>query len=70
MLRAKDLVKQILTFSRQMETRRPGKNPSHHQGGFEAPEVFVPSTITITEHIDTASGTVFADSTQIHQVII
>jgi PAS domain S-box-containing protein len=69
--RAKDLVKQILTFSRQMETERTPIKP--HLIIKEALKLLrssIPSTITITERIDTSAGTVFADSTQIHQVIM
>ncbi len=69
--RAKDLVKQILTFSRQMETqRKPVKIHLIMKEALKLLRSSIPSTITITEQIDAASGTVFADSTQIHQVIM
>ncbi len=70
-LRAKDLVKQILTFSRQ--------------GGFELipmslqPVVkealkfirsTIPTTIEIKEDISSTCGSVRADATQIHQIIM
>jgi PAS domain S-box-containing protein len=69
--RAKDLVKQILTFSRQMETeRRPVKAHLIIKEALKLLRSSIPSTITITESIDPSSGTVFADPTQIHQVIM
>jgi nitrogen-specific signal transduction histidine kinase len=69
--RAKDLVKQILTFSRQMETeRKPVKIHLIIKEALKLLRSSIPSTITITERIDTSAGTVFADSTQIHQVIM
>jgi PAS domain S-box-containing protein len=70
-LRARDLVKQILTFSRQ--------------GGFELitmrlqPIVkealkfirsTIPTTITIKEDISSTCGSVKADATQIHQILM
>ena len=69
--RAKDLVKQILTFSRQMETeRRPVKVHLIIKEALKLLRSSIPSTITITERTDPSSGTVFADPTQIHQVIM
>jgi PAS domain S-box-containing protein len=69
--RARDLVKQILTFSRQMETeRKPVRIHLIIKEALKLLRSSIPSTITITEHIDTSAGTVFADSTQIHQVIM
>ncbi|MCB2181551.1 MAG: transporter substrate-binding domain-containing protein [Desulfobulbaceae bacterium] len=68
--RASELVKQILTFSRK----------SKHQLRPLSPHIFIkeslkmlrsslPSTITIEEDIDTASGTILADPTQLHQIL-
>ncbi len=69
--RAKDLIKQILTFSRQSE-------PVHQPIEFRAliAEVLglmkatLPSTIEIREHFAHVSGQIWADPTQIHQVLI
>ena len=69
--RAKDLVKQILTFSRSIET-----NPKPliiHVIIKEAVKLLrstLPSTITIEEQIDSDCGYVTADPTKIHQIIM
>ncbi len=69
--RAKDLVNQILTFSRQREQeRRP------IQIGFIVKEVLkmlrasLPATIEIRKNVDSGLGTVLSDPTQIHQVLM
>ena len=70
-LRARDLVRQILTFSRQVEGER--KPVQVHLIVKEALKLLrssIPSTIKIREDIDTKSGMVIADPTQIHQVIM
>ncbi len=69
--RATDLVKQILTFSRQNE---------HEKRAIEVYRVFnealrlirasIPSTIEIRHDIDETSGTVMADPTQMHQILM
>jgi signal transduction histidine kinase/CheY-like chemotaxis protein len=70
-LRAKDLVKQILTFSRQMEVE---KKPSNLKDIIE--EVLnlvrasLPKNIEIVADLDQPCGTVMVDTTQIHQVIM
>jgi len=69
--RAKDLVQQILTFSRHVESER--KPVQIHLIIKEALKLLrssLPSTIEIVQKIDTSSGAVLADSTQIHQVIM
>ena len=69
--RATDLVRQILTFSRQVETvRRPVKVHLIAKEVLKLLRSSIPSTITLREHIDSSSGAVFADATQIHQVIM
>lgn len=69
--RAKELVQQILTFSRQIEQER---KPLHlHLIVKEAVQLLrptIPSTIDIRQRIDSTSAPVMADATQIHQVII
>ena len=69
--RAKDLVKQILTFSRQTEQKRMPL-----QIHFIVKEVLkllrasLPTTIEIRQNIDTRDGVVLADPTEIHQVVM
>ncbi|HBD08588.1 MAG TPA: hypothetical protein DCZ69_10020, partial [Syntrophobacteraceae bacterium] len=69
--RAKDLVKQILAFSRQGEE---GLKPI--QIGYSVKEVLrfmrasLPSTIEIRQRIDPDLGLVLADDVQIHQVVM
>ncbi|MFH1489870.1 MAG: ATP-binding protein, partial [Pseudomonadota bacterium] len=72
-LRAKELVSQILAFSRQT---KPGKSPVIvHQIVKEALKLLrasLPSTIKITQKIATRPGrdTIMADPTQIHQILM
>ncbi|MDD4392487.1 MAG: PAS domain S-box protein [Desulfobacterales bacterium] len=69
--RARDLVKQILSFSRQTDHER---NPVQvHLIVKEALKLLrasIPTTIEIRRNIDPACGYVLADPTQIHQVIM
>ena len=71
--RATKLVKQILTFSRKDEQERQ-KEPI--QISLIIKEVLgmlrssLPKTIKICRKIQSESGTVLADSTQIHQVLV
>ncbi len=69
--RAKELVSQILTFSRQSEHEK--KPVKLHQIVEEASELIraaMPSTIEIRRNINSESGVVMADPTKIHQVIM
>ena len=69
--RAKDLVKHILTFSRQVEQQR--KPIQLHIVVREALTMLratLPSTIEIRQSLTPVSGTVLADATQIHQVLM
>ena len=69
--RAKDLVQQILAFSRQAEyERRPIQ--IHHivKEALKLLRASIPTTIEIRQDIETASGVVHADPTQIHQVMM
>ncbi len=69
--RARDLVKQILTFSRQVETEyRPVKVQIIAKEALKLLRSSIPSTITITEHIQPDAHPVLADPTQIHQIIM
>lgn len=69
--RAKELVRQILTFSRQTEHE---KQPVHL--ALIVKEVIkflrasLPSTLKIIEHIEQKDMIVFADATQMHQILM
>lgn len=70
-LRAKDLVKQILTFSRQHEDElKPVRLQSILKESVKFLGSSIPKTIEIRTDIDPHCGLVFADSTQIHQIIM
>ena len=69
--RARDLVKQILTFSRQAETEPIPLQP--HLIVKEAVKLMrstIPTTIDIQQHVFSDTGMILADPTQIHQVIM
>ncbi|MDX2415633.1 MAG: ATP-binding protein [Bacteroidales bacterium] len=70
-LRGKDLVQQILTFSRQVDF---DKKPLHlHlviKEVLNLVKASFPSNIEIKQDLDENCGTVMADSTQMHQVIM
>lgn len=69
--RAKDLAKQILTFSRQTEREhRPTQLQRVAKEVLKLLRASIPTTIHIMECIDRTSGTVLADATQLHQVIM
>jgi len=69
--RAKDLVKQILTFSRQVDVKQ--RPLAVHLIVREVVRLLrsaIPSTILIEQDIDLDSGSVLADPTEIHQVVM
>ncbi|MHC1729101.1 MAG: PAS domain S-box protein [Syntrophobacteraceae bacterium] len=71
--RAKDLVKQILTFSRKTEQeRRPVQISSIVEETHQMLRATLPSTIEISRKIDenATNNTAMADPTQIHQVLM
>ncbi len=69
--RARDLVKQILSFSRREEPkRRPVALQSLLEETRNLLRASLPSTIEIRDDIDPACGSVLADSAQIHQVLM
>jgi two-component system cell cycle sensor histidine kinase/response regulator CckA len=69
--RAKDLVRQILTFSRQIEKERKPLNVQVLiKEALRLLRLSIPSTIKISQHIDNSCDRVFADPAQIHQVIV
>ncbi len=69
--RAKQLVKQILTFSRQGEEDfSPIEIQPIVKEALKLLRSSLPSTIEMQEHIDLECRPVLADSTQIHQVLL
>jgi signal transduction histidine kinase/ActR/RegA family two-component response regulator len=69
--RAKEVVKQILTFSRQSEqNRRPLKIDPIVKDSIKMLKASLPSTIQIQQYIDPAAGIIEADATEIHQIIM
>jgi PAS domain S-box-containing protein len=69
--RAKDLVHQILAFSRQSEQeRQPVLIHLIVKEALKLLRASLPSTIEIRQNIKTDLGTVMADPTQIHQVMM
>ncbi len=70
-LRAKDLIQQILAFSRQAPQERKPLQP--HLVIKEALKLLrasLPATIEIREEIDTDCGAILADPTQLHQIVM
>ena len=68
--RAKDLVKQILTFSRKNDQVKNAIEP--HLVVLEALNMLrstLPASVTMEEVIQTDCGTVFANATNLHQVV-
>ena len=69
--RARDLVKQILTFSRQTDKDlKPLKISLIIKEAVKLLRASIPSTIQIQENIAPDSGMVLADVTHIHQIIM
>ncbi|MFH2123755.1 MAG: PAS domain S-box protein [Pseudomonadota bacterium] len=69
--RAAELVKQILTFSRKSEQQRHPFQP--HLIVREALKMLrstLPSTIIIEEYIDQECGSILADPTSVHQIVV
>ena len=69
--RAKELVQQILTFSRQNgRERKPIRVAAIIREALKLLRASIPKTIDIRAQIDDAEGWVMGDPTQIHQVIM
>ncbi|MCK4542738.1 MAG: PAS domain S-box protein [Spirochaetales bacterium] len=69
--RAGDLVKQILTFSRQKDHEmKPLKVHLVINEALKLIKSSLPSTIEITQNIKSDCGLVYADPTQIHQIVM
>jgi len=70
-VRGKDLVQQILTFSRQVDfDKKPLKLDEVVTEVLKLIRASFPSNIEIRQELDRHSGTVLADSTQMHQIIM
>jgi PAS domain S-box-containing protein len=70
-LRAKDLVKQILTFSHQAEQEKiPLKISPIVKEALKLLRASLPSTIEIRQNIEVKDSVVLADPTQIHQILM
>jgi signal transduction histidine kinase len=69
--RAKDLVKQILAFSRQTEEERmPVRVTLVAKEAVKFLRATIPTTIEIQNRIDEKSGAVLANSVELHQIIM
>ena len=69
--RGKDLVKQILTFSREVDVEKKSINlNSLVREVLKLIRASFPSFIEIRQDLDTNCGTVLADATQMHQIIM
>jgi len=69
--RARDLVKQILTFSRQSEQeKKPLQVVSVIEDVLKFLRASLPSTIEIRESLNSPSGTILADASQIDQLML
>ena len=69
--RAKDLVKQILAFSRQVEDQKIPIQPAGIvKEAITLLRSSLPTTITIQQNIDPEAGMVLGDPTQVHQIVM
>lgn len=69
--KARDLVKQILTFSRQMDQEiGPIAVQTVLKETIKLSKSVIPKSISIKDDIDPDCGSVLADSTQVHQMIM
>ena len=69
--RARDLVQQILTFSRQTEQKRVPMNPQPViTETIKLLRSSIPKFIEINTNIDKNCGNVLSDPSQIHQIIM
>jgi len=70
-VRGKDLVQQILTFSRQVDfDKKPLRLDQVVTEVLKLMRASFPSNIEIKQELDKECGTVLADSTQMHQIIM
>jgi PAS domain S-box-containing protein len=70
-IRAKEVVRQLLSFSREeQENRAPVLLAPLVEESLQLLRASIPTTIDIRKHIYDADMTILADATQIHQVLI
>ena len=70
-VRAKDVVRQLLSFSRQTEQeRKPIKLVPVIQDAIKLLRATIPMSVDIRQNIDDISDTIFANPTQIHQLML
>jgi len=70
-LRGKDLVQQILTFSREVDfEKKPIQLQPIIAEVLDLLKASFPSSVEIKQHLDPMIGTVLADSTHIHQIVM
>jgi len=70
-MRARDLVRQILTFSRQTEHElKPVRIDLIVREAIKFLRASFPATIQIVDRVDKKSGLVMADPTQLHQIVM
>lgn len=70
-VRAKDMVQQILTFSRKTDTKKkPIRIQSVVTEALNLLRTSIPTTIELRQNIDADCGPILADPTQIHQVVM
>ncbi len=70
-LKAKDLVNQILSFSRQAEIEKIVLHPTEIvKESIKLLRSSIPATIEIESSLDPSCGAIFADPTQYHQIIM
>lgn len=70
-IQAKDLVKQILSFSRQEELKKIPMRPAEVvTESLKLLRSTIPTTIEIVAEVDEKCGTIFADPTQYHQILM
>jgi CheY-like chemotaxis protein len=70
-LRGKDLVQQILTFSREVDfNKKPIQLQPIVAEALNLLRASLPPTIEIRQHLNPMIGTVLADSTHIHQIVM
>ncbi|MCK5205616.1 MAG: response regulator, partial [Desulfobacterales bacterium] len=68
---ARDMVKQILAFSRQNKQERKPIQVAHiAKEAIKMLRASLPATISIQQHIEKDTGVIEADPTQIHQVLM
>lgn len=69
--RASDLVKQILEFSRQVESKRVSLFPIYIvKEAIKLLRPSLPSTILIRQNLETSVWPIIADPTQVHQILV